>query len=650
MPALFVFLLKVNVALLLFCAGYYLVLRHLTFYTLNRIYLVGAILFATVYPKINLSDFLQNHEQIARPVQVVAFNWQAPAQALAETKHDIWFWGEIALWTGAALFGIRLLIQFYSLFKLYRRSTAGKIHNHNVRIIDGNAGPFSFWKSIFINPANHEATDLPSILQHEQIHVSELHTLDVLLAELSTVFYWFNPGVWLMKKAVRENIEFITDRKILRNGTDSKQYQYSLVNVSFAAAPQGIVNHFNISTIKKRIIMMNAKRSPKYNLTRYAFLVPAVVALLLVFSISKAAFVKKTDPAIKTFSAVSSKAAEKGMLTVTATVNKASAPVIELLKAAFVSPKINTGVTDTIRKGGFFLSTSGKSDSLNYVINGVKSSKVDLMKLDSKNIESVNVMSGDWAAKVMDDIDKKQNTIFVYTKGSEAGRKFREKADKILGDNYAVNSINRSTGGRGSYTVATGVSNDDNNYVTLNGVGVSAASGTSVSMREDGVIVVGPQGKPAKVQAYNLTTVGNNSQVVTVHGRPTTTTLQLNPSKIYIRSKNDTLQKAQAYTLLSDTLANLNLKLTTTAYTVKPRANYSTNLYYSNSNEKFSLDHISDKLIIINGNIASESDLKKISAFDIDKVVVKNDEETKELYGEKAKKGIVFIVTKKAKK
>ena len=98
MPALFVFLLKVNVALLLFCAGYYLVLRHLTFYTLNRIYLVGAILFATVYPKINLSDFLQNHEQIARPVQVVAFNWQAPAQALSETKHDIWFWGEIALW------------------------------------------------------------------------------------------------------------------------------------------------------------------------------------------------------------------------------------------------------------------------------------------------------------------------------------------------------------------------------------------------------------------------------------------------------------------------------------------------------------------------------------------------------------------------
>src|ERR1700753_2821248 len=96
-----------------------------------------------------------------------------------------------------------------------------------------------------------------------------------------------------MKKAVRENIEFITDRKILRNGTDSKQYQYSLVNVSFAAAPQGIVNHFNISTIKKRIIMMNAKKSSSLNLTRYAFLVPAVIVLLLIFTVSRAALAKK---------------------------------------------------------------------------------------------------------------------------------------------------------------------------------------------------------------------------------------------------------------------------------------------------------------------------------------------------------------------
>ena len=121
MPALFVFLLKVNIALLLFCAGYYLVLRHLTFYTLNRIYLVTAILFATVYPKINVSQFVQHHQQLTQPVQTAVFNWQIPAESFAKpfSQPNYWLWIETLFWTGAALLGLRLLVQLYSLYKLF---------------------------------------------------------------------------------------------------------------------------------------------------------------------------------------------------------------------------------------------------------------------------------------------------------------------------------------------------------------------------------------------------------------------------------------------------------------------------------------------------------------------------------------------------
>ncbi len=106
MPALFVFLLKVNIALLLFCGGYYMVLRHLTFYTLNRIYLVTAILFASIYPKINLSDFAQRHQQMVKPVQAIVFNWQAPAKAFAKPfeKPNYWHWAEIVFWAWARLY------------------------------------------------------------------------------------------------------------------------------------------------------------------------------------------------------------------------------------------------------------------------------------------------------------------------------------------------------------------------------------------------------------------------------------------------------------------------------------------------------------------------------------------------------------------
>ena len=151
MPALFVFLIKVNAALLLFCAGYYLVLRPLTFYSLNRVYLVMAILFASIYPKINLSGFAERHQQLSKPVQAVIINFKTPARALITpfTRPDYWQWIEVVFWAGAAVLAIRLLTQLYSLFQLYRNSKPLKICDHDVRTFDGNAGPFSSWKHLY---------------------------------------------------------------------------------------------------------------------------------------------------------------------------------------------------------------------------------------------------------------------------------------------------------------------------------------------------------------------------------------------------------------------------------------------------------------------------------------------------------------------
>jgi len=297
MPELFTVLMKVNIALVLFCLGYYLVLRKLTFYTLNRAYLVTAILFSSVYPFIDLSAFAQRHQEIVAPVQNVVIIWQEPAQNFIK-QAAYWNWLEIAFWAGAALFTLRLVFQLVSLYKIYRRSTEQEINGQAVRVVNGDISPFSFWQSIYINPDNLSAGDLHNIIEHEQVHVKEWHTLDVLLTEISVIFYWFNPGIWMMKKAVRENIEFITDRKILQKGLDSKAYQYSLLNITFNQPAPAITSNFNFSTLKKRIMMMNAKRSSNLNLTRYAFLMPVVVVCLFVFSLSKAETVK-ASPAFK---------------------------------------------------------------------------------------------------------------------------------------------------------------------------------------------------------------------------------------------------------------------------------------------------------------------------------------------------------------
>jgi bla regulator protein BlaR1 len=147
MPALFVFLLKVNIALIIFCLGYYLVLRKLTFYTLNRVYLVTAIVFSSVYPLIDLSNFMLRHQEIAAPVQRVVINWQAPQQLIVPAY---WQWATMIFWLGVTVFAARLLVQFFSLYKLYHNSTPARIQNHKVRVTRSNISPFSFWQ-IFIS-------------------------------------------------------------------------------------------------------------------------------------------------------------------------------------------------------------------------------------------------------------------------------------------------------------------------------------------------------------------------------------------------------------------------------------------------------------------------------------------------------------------
>jgi hypothetical protein len=282
MPAFFIALFKINLALALFAVAYYLILRRLTFYTINRAFLVFGILFSTVYPFINLSNFFHNQKQISQKIVE-----QVKDLVSSDTIAAYWIWISIFFWAGVIVMAARLIIQFVSLRQLHKRSTPGFIGNLPVRMLDESVSPFSFWRNIYVNPHLHKEAELNNILAHENVHVKEWHTLDIILAELSVVFYWFNPGVWLMKKAVKENLEFITDEKVLRKGIDKKAYQYSLLDVGSLKNSAPIVNSFNLSDLKKRIKMMNVKRSSKLTLSRYFLVLPVLLVITLAFTISK---------------------------------------------------------------------------------------------------------------------------------------------------------------------------------------------------------------------------------------------------------------------------------------------------------------------------------------------------------------------------
>lgn len=294
----FLILMKINFVLLLFTGAYYLILKNFTFYTLNRFFLLFAIVFSSCYPFINLTNLFNRHEEKLASISEILKSLNADPLIKQQSLLD--FWGVIitVIIIGIIAFMFRLFIQLYSLYQIHQNTEPDDFKNYKIRRLKDKISPFSFWRTIYINPSIYSETELKTILEHEKIHVNQLHTLDLIIAELSTVFYWFNPGIWLMKKAIKENIEFITDAKILNSGIDRKEYQYNLLTVSNLKLQTSVVNGFNFSDIKKRIKMMNARRSAKSKVLIYFMLLPLLLITCLAFTVS----VIKKEP-IEKFSA-----------------------------------------------------------------------------------------------------------------------------------------------------------------------------------------------------------------------------------------------------------------------------------------------------------------------------------------------------------
>ncbi|MDQ2772223.1 MAG: hypothetical protein M3Y54_17190 [Bacteroidota bacterium] len=277
------YLLKANAVLLLLAAAYFGLLRRLTFFVLNRAYLLLALLFAALYPALPVPALLP--AQPASPVALVLT--QAPSHplvvpaAVAALPLD---WATVALVvyaTGAAVLLGRLLVQLLSLALLRVRSRPALVLGQPVRVLPGEISPFSFGRAIYLNPEQHPGPELAAVLRHEQVHVRQWHTFDVLLAQLAQAAAWCNPAAWLLRRAVLDNLEFLADQAVLAAGLDRRAYQYSLVRLSQTPPGPSLVSHFTFPTLKNRVIMMNTPHSSAGQLARYFVAGPLALVLAL---------------------------------------------------------------------------------------------------------------------------------------------------------------------------------------------------------------------------------------------------------------------------------------------------------------------------------------------------------------------------------
>lgn len=286
------YFLKVNVAIVLFYAFYRLFFYKDTFFGWRRMVLLSFFAISAAVPLLNIQTWITEQE----PMVVMADLYASVVlpeftitKSTTDWKSIILEYASIAYWGIVILLAWRFIIQLISIIRLACRCRKEQIGGTNIFLLPKAGGPFSFFHWIFICPSSHTEEEVNEILTHEQTHARQWHSVDVIVSELACILCWFNPFAWLMKREIRTNLEYMADARVLENGYDSKTYQYHLLGLSHHKAAATIYNSFNVLPLKKRINMMNKKRTKEIGRTKYLMFIPLAALLMIISNIETVA-------------------------------------------------------------------------------------------------------------------------------------------------------------------------------------------------------------------------------------------------------------------------------------------------------------------------------------------------------------------------
>lgn len=302
METLFIYLVKSGALLAAFYLAYHLLLRKETFFNSNRWFLLLGLVTSILLPLVTFKKVIW-----VDPIPESGAEWAEVPMALptASGLEIDWFIVVALVYAiGIFIFFIQFIFDFGSLIKTLKGQPVTQQADFKFVDVNHNVSPFSYFNYIVYNSSLYSPSELENILEHEKVHCEQKHSADVLIARLFCILFWFNPFAWLYKKAMLQNLEFIADSEALKNISDKKAYQITLLKVTTHENCVEITNHFYQSLIKKRIIMLNKSQSKKWYSWKYALIVPVLAAFMFYFQV-KVIAQEKNSPETEVASAKS---------------------------------------------------------------------------------------------------------------------------------------------------------------------------------------------------------------------------------------------------------------------------------------------------------------------------------------------------------
>lgn len=583
---------------------------------------------------------------------------------------------------GSFGFLFHLLLGHFKAISIVKRSWIKNLFQVKVNVTQKDIHPFSFFNKIVLSENTLSSPNLEIIVNHENIHVKEKHTLDILFSEILFLLQWFNPFAWLLKDAIKNNLEYLTDHQIAQNH-NPQEYQLAMVALADKKGVAPFLNALNGSQLKNRIIMMKKKTENKYAFVKQLLILPLLAVLVMGLS-NKEVKTEIIQPEIKINQDVI-----KGKVT-----DKNGEPI----SGATIIVKGKTVGTITDQNGNYEIELNNDNETLVFLMVGFE--KI-LIPVEEKTTIDVQLKSEN-TVKVNSTLTK----TFIKEKEYKyevSGKITNEKGEPIPAVNIVLKGkpIGTITNTNGDYKLGI---NNKNETLIFSMVGyeikeISANGKKKIDVqlaadsenKKDEIRVVGypleEDAENGKIKIRASDSISENPPLYIVNGKEVEDITYLDPNDI---EKISVIKDESATELYGEKGKN-GVILITTKKTVKfnpknlpgnpliivdgkefagdindidvndissieVKKNQPDNNIYDgkepekdkiiiHTKTKYNIDQ-EKPLIVIDGIISTYKSMDDIDPSEIKSVDVLKDKSATEIYGEKGKNGVILITMK----
>jgi TonB family protein len=293
------YIFKSSLSLILLFGLYWFLLRKEKLFIFNRFFLVLSVIFSLILPFISVPvNFQTTHEleniipisnyiipEIKTSENIVSQDIIAETSSV-EIKPSIigssTILGILYI-SGAILFLLRFLKNIYHIYRQIKLSEKIRFEGYRLLLTNEKTNPYCFFNNIFLNRNDYLNGRIDNdLINHELMHITQYHSVDIIFLELIKIFYWFNPVHILYDRAIRINHEYLADYGVIHDDYDIKNYSDKLLSFIFTRSNIPLISGSNNSFTKKRLLMITKTKSKS---SVYGFRIAITISLILVFSL-----------------------------------------------------------------------------------------------------------------------------------------------------------------------------------------------------------------------------------------------------------------------------------------------------------------------------------------------------------------------------